>query len=241
MNKKLASFAVASLLASSAFIQTASAETSFSGNVTLTTDYLFRGISQTDGGPAIQGGFDFEHSSGFYAGIWGSNLDFGDDADIEIDYYAGFAGQFNDKFGYDVSLIYYSYPSSDAADALNYSFGEAYGALSYDFGVVSTTVGLNYSNDYFGASGNATYLFIGLGVPLPNDFALDFGFGGQSIDDNLTFGTPNYNVWNAGVSKSAGGFDFLLNYSSTDLNKDECFGGSDLCSDTVVFSVSKSM
>lgn len=241
MNKKFISIAVAGLLASSVTIQTASADVSFSGNVALATDYIFRGISQTDGGPAISGGFDLELSSGFYAGIWGSNLDFGTDTDIEIDYYAGFAGNINDNLGYDFTLLYYSYPSSDAASDGDFEFAEFYGALSYDFGAVSTSVGVNYSNDFFGASGNATYLFIDLGVPLPSDWGLAFSFGSQSIDDNDTWGTPNYNVWTAGVSKSAGGFDFALDYSGTDLDTGDCFGGSDLCDDVVVFSVSKSM
>ncbi|NIA02806.1 MAG: hypothetical protein GWO88_01155 [Planctomycetia bacterium] len=241
MNKKIVSIAVAGLLASSVTMQSASADVSFSGNVTLATDYLFRGISQTDGGPAIQGGFDLALTNGLYAGIWASNLDFGDDADIEIDYYAGFGGAFTDNFGYDLGLLYYSYPSSDAASDGDYDFAEVYGSLAYDFGVVSTTVGLNYSNDFFAASGNSTYLYINVDVPLQHDFALAFGFGGQSIDDNATVGIPNYNVWTIGASKSAGGFDFALNYSDTDMNEDECFGGSDICSDAVVFSVSKSM
>lgn len=240
MNKKIISIALAGLLVSSANIQTAAAEVSFSGNVTLATDYIFRGISQTDG-PAIQGGFDVEFSNGLYAGIWASNLDFGDDADIEVDYYAGYAGAFNEKFGYDIGLIYYSYPSSDAASAGDYDYVEIAGSLSYDFGVVSTTFGLNYSDDYYAGSGSSTFAYVGADMPLANDFALNFNFGSQSIDDTAAFGTPDYNVWNFGASKSVGGFDFALVYTDTDLSNSECFGGSDLCSDTIVFSVSKSM
>ena len=70
----------------------------FSANVALSTDYLFRGISQTDGSPAISGGFDYTYSPvGIYAGIWASNVDFssfGDDDNIEIDYYGGIGGDF---------------------------------------------------------------------------------------------------------------------------------------------------
>ncbi|MFB3115989.1 MAG: TorF family putative porin, partial [Gammaproteobacteria bacterium] len=71
----------------------------FSANVALSTDYLFRGISQTDGNPAISGGFDYSYSPvGIYAGIWASNVDFsgccGDDDNIEIDYYGGIGGDF---------------------------------------------------------------------------------------------------------------------------------------------------
>ena len=60
-----------------------------SANVTFTSDYVWRGMTQSDG-PAIQGGFDFEDESGFYAGIWGSNVNFNDGAGSELDYYAGY-------------------------------------------------------------------------------------------------------------------------------------------------------
>jgi uncharacterized protein (TIGR02001 family) len=237
MKKTLTTIAVATLMASSGM---AMAEVEFSGNVALTTDYVFRGISQTDG-PAVQGGFDMEVSNGLYAGIWASNLDFGDDADIEVDYYAGFGGEFANKLGYDVGVTYYSYPSSNAADAGDYDFTEVYGSLSYDFGPAAATLGLNHSSDYFGGSDNATYVYVGVDVPLANDFALSMQYGDQSIDDNAAFGTPDYNDWKVGLSKSVGGFDFALDYTDTDLSDAECFGGSDLCDDRFIFTISKSL
>jgi uncharacterized protein (TIGR02001 family) len=89
---------------------------SLSANVALTTDYVFRGISQTSENPAIQGGFDASYNI-FYAGVWASNLDFGggpfgqDVADIEIDYYAGIKPKWG-KFTFDIGGIYYSYPGA---------------------------------------------------------------------------------------------------------------------------------
>jgi len=59
----------------------------FSANVALSTDYMYRGGSQTNEQPAISGGFDYAHSSGVYAGLWASNVDFGDSANIEFDFY----------------------------------------------------------------------------------------------------------------------------------------------------------
>jgi uncharacterized protein (TIGR02001 family) len=79
-----------------------------SASIWLTTDYVFRGISNTDENPAIQGSLDYTYK-GFYLGIWGSNTSF-TDAAIEIDYYAGYAGSFG-ELGYDIMGIYYSYPS----------------------------------------------------------------------------------------------------------------------------------
>lgn len=238
MKKTLTTIAAATLMATSGM---AMAEVELSGNVALTTDYVFRGITQTDNGPAIQGGFDAALSNGLYAGVWASNLDFGTDADIEIDYYAGFGGEFSDKLGYDVGVLFYTYPSSQAADAGDYDFTEVYGSLSYDFGPAAATLGLNYSSDYFGGSDNATYVYVDVEVPLANDFTVGLHYGDQSIDDNAAFGTPDYNDWKLGVSKSLGGFDFALDYTDTSLSDSECFGGYDGCDDRFIFTISKSL
>lgn len=225
--------AAATLLATSGM---AMAEVEFSGNVALTSDYVYRGISQTDSGPAIQGGFDLEHSSGLSAGIWASNLDFGDDADIEIDYYASFGGEFTNKLGYSVGVIYYDYPSSSAASAGDYDFTEVNGSLSYDFGPAAVSAGLNYSSDFFGDTGNATYATLGVDIPLPNDFGLSLHYGSQDIDD-----AEDYTDWKLGVSKSYGGFDFGLDYTDTDLNDDNDCGGANICDDRFIFTISKSL
>ena len=65
------------------------AESPISANVALTSNYIFRGQTQNNEDPALQGGFDFEHGSGFYAGVWGSNVDFGGDESTELDFYGG--------------------------------------------------------------------------------------------------------------------------------------------------------
>ena len=80
--------AIASLGAGLSVSAAAEDEFTISGNVTLATDYVFRGQSQTDEEAAIQGGFDMEFG-GFYLGTWASNVDFGTDAQAEIDYYGG--------------------------------------------------------------------------------------------------------------------------------------------------------
>ena len=91
---------------------------STSANVGLFSDYLFRGISFTDDKPAIQGGFDYAHSSGLYAGTWASNLSIDDETNIEIDIYAGFANEFGESgIGYDVGAVRYIYPGTENAMA----------------------------------------------------------------------------------------------------------------------------
>jgi uncharacterized protein (TIGR02001 family) len=226
------------------------AESPFSANVALTSDYVFRGISQTSEDPAIQGGFDFNHASGFYIGVWASALNFGEDATalaikpadrahLEVDIYAGFSGNFTEKMGWDIGVLNYGYPG--AASSLNYDFTEAYAKLNYDFGVAKTTLAVNQTSDYFAASGSATYIALDVEVPLPSDFALAIHAGNQKIDKNAAFATPDYTDYKIGISKEFGGFGFALDWIDTDLDKIECFGGSDLCESRVVFTISKGM
>lgn len=88
-----------------------------SGYVTLATDYVYRGISQTSEGATAQGGFDITADSGLYAGIWGSNVSF--DGSVEIDYFVGFSNEVFEGFGYDVGLIHYDYPNQDPLVPVN--------------------------------------------------------------------------------------------------------------------------
>ncbi len=90
----------------------------FTGNVGLFSEYLFRGIAQTAGKPAVQGGFDYAHSSGFYVGTWASNASWLEDfglytrSSMEWDFYGGYKGSFADDWTYDVGLYYYYYPGT---------------------------------------------------------------------------------------------------------------------------------
>src|SRR5438874_6382964 len=86
------------------------------GNMTLVSEYRFRGIDQTFGKPAIQGGFDYSHASGVYLGNWNSNVSQGagyPGGDLEMDFYGGYKKAFGD-FGLDIGAIYYYYPGSEA-------------------------------------------------------------------------------------------------------------------------------
>ena len=86
-------------------------------NIALSTDYVFRGFSQTDENPAISGGFDYAFDSGFYLGTWASNVDFGNDTSIEIDLYAGYAFDLTDSVSLDLSAVQFIYP--DETDSSN--------------------------------------------------------------------------------------------------------------------------
>lgn len=109
----------------------------FTGNMTLATEYIFRGIAQTDHKPAIQGGFDFVHSSGFYIGNWNSNISWlsdegpGISAPIEMDFYGGYKGNITSDLGFDVGVYQYYYPGNYPSGFTSPNTTEVYGALSY--------------------------------------------------------------------------------------------------------------
>lgn len=128
MKKTLIAAAVAGIFSLPALTFAADAEPvsphTLTGNLTLTTDYRFRGITQTFEKPAIQGGIDYSHSSGIYLGNWNSNINEGagfPDSNLEMDFYGGYKTSFGD-FGLDVGAIYYYYPGSDANTATGTMF-----------------------------------------------------------------------------------------------------------------------
>ncbi len=131
---------IAGLVASAlvpAFASAADSPHTLTGNVGIYSQYIFRGLTQTDKEAALQGGFDYAHSSGFYAGIWMSNIswlrDFGaynGGGSLEMDFYGGFKGAFGKSdFGYDIGLLQYYYPGSVAPGAVKADTLELYGAL----------------------------------------------------------------------------------------------------------------
>ncbi|MDQ5847403.1 MAG: TorF family putative porin, partial [Pseudomonadota bacterium] len=115
MRKTILSLSVAAALAAPL---TAAAQATpapaVTGNASLVSEYRFRGIDQTFGKPAFQGGFDYAHSSGIYVGNWNSNVNSGagfPHSNLEMDFYGGWKKAFGD-FGLDVGAIYYMYPGS---------------------------------------------------------------------------------------------------------------------------------
>jgi len=231
MNKmKLATIGTAMLVASGG-----AAAAEISGNVSLGSDYVYRGISQTNEEPTIQGGFDIAGESGLYAGVWASNVAF--DGSSEIDLYAGYAGEFSEDLSYDVGILRYEYPDDAQGGAADSSFNEIYASL----GFYGATFGFAYSSDFFLESDKAVYVYLDYEMSLPNDFGLSFHYGDQSIDDNAQFGTPDYADYSIGLSKSWSELDFSLTWYDTDLSDTDCFGGTDICESRVVFAVGKSL
>lgn len=207
----------------------------FTSNVALTTDYVFRGISQSNEEPTIQGGMDWANKdTGLYAGVWASGVDFAD-ATTEMDFYGGISKTV-DKVTWDLGAIYYFYPGAD--DSRNYDFWELAAAVGYDFDFMQATASLNFSNDYFGGSGNSYYPAVNITVPLPKGVSADASYGYQWIEDNSAFGTLDYGTWSLGLSYEIKGFNLALKYIDTDLKEPtECVDG---CGQRAVFSISRS-
>lgn len=213
-----------------------------SGNVTIATDYRFRGVSQLDNSPAIQGGFDFSTDPGFYVGTWASNIGFaGDGSQIELDLYAGFSSEINDKVSYDVGYLYYWYPKDDSDPNLDYY--EIYGSLSFH----DATVGLNYSPDYFAETDNYYYLYGDYGLKAFDDrLGVDFHIGWNKFKNskqyNAFFGSSSsddgYADWSLKLSTEYANVEWALTYVDTSVSDNDC---KDLCDPTVVVSLSKSL
>lgn len=221
LNIRRAGIALAALATAAG---TATAEGEFSGNVALTSDYTWRGVSQSDSDPAIQGGFDYANGL-FYAGVWASNVDFGDpsDTNIEVDFYGGLASEFSNGITWDIGVIYYAYPDAEESDL---DFVELKGALGYAF-----EGGLAIGGEaYWDPDNQNVYLNATAGFALAENFGIDGSVGNYSFDAG-----GDYTNWSLGATTSAAGFGFDLRYWGTDID------GVEVADDRVVFTISRSL
>jgi uncharacterized protein (TIGR02001 family) len=209
----------------------------FSANIGFVSDYVFRGISQSDKNFAVQGGFDAEHESGLYMGTWASNIDFndGDNASAELDVYGGYGFSFK-GLSFDLGAIYYAYPNANSS--LNYNFYEVYAGVGTEIEKVDLNASLNYTPENFGESGDATYLSLNADYKITDDLKFKSNIGYQMIDDEIAFGTDDYLHWGLGIGYSFEGFDFDVKYSQSDLDVSGSCGSS--CDPTVIFGISRS-
>ena len=207
-----------------------------SGTLTLTSDYLFRGITQTDEKPALQGGLEWAHDSGVYAGAWGSSISWLSDSDpdissqVELDAYLGIRGDFGDSgVGWDVGAVHYWYPGSYPAGFNKADTTELYAGLSW------SVLGAKYSyavTDLFGIpdSDGSSNLDVTVGWEFVPGWSFNGAVGKQWVAG--TAGTATYAFWSAGVSKAFdNGFDLALAWNDNDLI------GPD---ETITFAVTKS-
>lgn len=226
----------------------------FNAGFAVTSDYSYRGLSQTQRGVAGQATFGYETPAVSanipltgYLQAWGSNVSFpGTGASIELDTTAGVRYKaLGDKLVFDASFLRYNYPG--AAYSANLDFNE-YGLLiSYDFDVVQLTGGLHYSPNFFGGSGVAWYKQLLATVPLNfikvNDnvsFKLFGSIGSQYVEKNTLYGIPNndYWDWQLGITMTAFTVDFSIAYTDTNIDVPGC-GGTYNCDARAIFTIGK--
>jgi uncharacterized protein (TIGR02001 family) len=182
------------------------------GNVGLYSQYIFRGLTQTDRDPALQGGFDYSHSSGLYLGTWGSNIswlrDFGSysgGGSLELDFYGGFKGNIGKSdFTYDVGALYYWYPGDVAPGFVKADTLELYGALGWKW--LSVKYSHSVKNKTFGVpdSRGTYYLDFTANVPLGGTGLTAIAhWGKQKFDGDLAPGVPTIRWRPTRTGKSA--------------------------------------
>ena len=221
------------VLAAIGLLSASAAHAEISSTWTLTSDYDFRGITQTDEDPALQASFDYAAETGWYVGAWASNVDFpGYDGSLELDLYTGFSGGEEDGLGWDVGLVWYTYPGSDSSDTEDKiaDFPEIYGGITY--GIWSGK--LWYSNDFGGTDESSIYLDGGVDIPLPRDLSLSVHAGysdGDGID--ASYGVSNYFDYSVGIGYTLDNFNLSLKYVDTDID--------DADTDRVIFTVSTTL
>lgn len=190
------------------------------GNVGAFSEYMFRGVSQ-GAGAAVQGGLDYAHDSGFYAGTWVSNIGFGGAGSnsAEVDGYAGFAGKVG-GLGFDIGALYYWYSEEDEVAAELNTF-EIYGGVS--FGPVGVKYYYSDEANFFigdGEAEDAGYLLGTFALPITDSLNFTASAGLYSGDEieRFTGDDDSYVDYSVGLAKSVdGGMTFTLQLIATDL------------------------
>lgn len=218
---KLKHIALASSIAGIGFVSSsaiaADSPHTLTANVGLYSQYVFRGLAQTNEEAALQGGFDYSHASGFYLGVWGSNVSwlkenatssagvasgsYNTGGSLELDFYGGYKGSIGD-FGYDVGLLQYYYPGSQTGTNIDANTLEAYVAGSWKWFSVKYSHAI--SNDVFGtkdASGTSYW-----------DFSASFPVGETGLTLGAHYGIQTYEGRDNRLSSTLLNNDNLYSY-----------------------------
>lgn len=218
------SAAFAANIASAQEAAAAPPDNQFAFNVGLTSDYRYRGISQSRLNPAISGGIDYTHNpTGLYVGTWASSIkwikDAGGDDNTEIDVYGGKRGEIVKDVSYDVGVLRYFYPGNDLA--VNADTTEVYGQLGYGPAYIKYSHSL--TNTFgFEDSDNSNYIDIGANIDVGGGYTLNLHAGHQKIKG------PNpdasYTDWKVGVTKDFYGVTVSLAAVGTNADDDVYYG-----------------
>ncbi len=213
---------------------------SFGGSVTIASDYMFRGISNSNEEPQIQGDINWSHNSGFYAGVWATNTDFGGPGNsMELDPYIGFANSIGDTgLSYDVGYWIYTYPGSES----DFDYSELYAIGTWTSGDLSVSPSIWYAPNYFGED------FLDDVEGLAYDLTLSHAFA-ENLNASVRLGKQtfhgggaglDYLYYDLGVSKTLGDFSLGLRWHDTEDAKAALIGDTDLAEGRLVVNVTRS-
>jgi uncharacterized protein (TIGR02001 family) len=175
------------------------------GSVTLTSEYVYRGISQTQEDIAVQGAINIGLTKGWYLNLWGSNVDFGGDAQAEVDVYLGRAGARDSGLKWDFGLLYYAYPSESDLDFL-----EIYGGVGWK----TVMVKYSYSDDFAGTDDDGHYFEINYDQPFADRYGLVAHAGYSLFGDGV--GLEDYSDYRLGLYATVSRLTFDLSFYTTD-------------------------
>ena len=229
LKKALAASLLASAFAAPAASAAEQSAHTFTGNVGLYSQYIFRGLRQTDKDPALQGGFDYSHASGVYLGTWASNISWLRDfnaydsgGSLEWDFYGGYKGTIGKSdFSYDLGLLYYWYPGDAAPGIPKANTLEAYGALSWKWLTAKYSHSLDDKTFGVRDSRGTWYLDLSASVPITEKFALQAHWGKQKFrsHDGASNSAASYEDWKVGATYALPmSFTIGAFYTDTNMN-----------------------
>jgi uncharacterized protein (TIGR02001 family) len=207
--------AMACAVGSLALASAAHAEDAFSiaFNVGANTDYVFRGVSQTDQDPSVFGGADASFAGIGYAGVWVSNVDFGNGTDAEFDLYGGIKPTLG-AISFDIGILYYGYIDQPTGSHEDYFEGKI--TASVPAGPATLGAAFYYSPEFFGKTGDAWYYEANALVAIPDTkFTINGAIGRQEVEKAF-----DYTTWNVGIGYAINdhiGID--VRYHDTDEHK----------------------
>ncbi|MGA0533741.1 TorF family putative porin [Hansschlegelia sp. KR7-227] len=218
------------------------------------TDYRFRGVSQSNQNPAVQGYFEVQAFDWIYAGVWGSSVDFPErrsltDPAMEVDFYAGIRHTW-DAFTIDAGGIYYYYPGEHKAfpGQKQIDYWEIYAKPSYSFGDFGSITGnIFWTSDFVNLGNDALYLSAIPKVNIPLASFPDLAFyvsgeiGKQWFKKSSLADPVDYLTWNVGAGVTYKAMTLDVRYSDTDLKKSECYTNTaarSWCGDAIVAKLS---
>jgi uncharacterized protein (TIGR02001 family) len=212
MRKSILSAAVAAAVLVPG-LAAAQAASPITGNMSLVSDYRFRGLTQTFEEPALQGGFDYAHSSGIYLGNWNSSIsdNFYAGSPLEMDFYGGYKGAAG-PLGYDVGVLYYYYPGSNLAGVGTIDNLEVYAGVSWKF------LSLKYFHavsDFFGApnTDGSNYIDLSATWDLGQGWGVNGHVGHQKVKNASALDYTDYKI---GITKDVSGWVFGASFIDTD-------------------------